>query len=183
VATVSNQKDHQFKGNLGRVYKSVRQSGKKGMRADEIADKLGIDRTTVYPHLNSLRHRRLVESVQGVWSAKTGEQTIKPLEKEITIELPIPKDQWRQIATLEAQINDFEKFEIPDMAEYLRFFLKKFNETRIIRIKGKNVDDLDLEKLGNLIQQANEKSSLSSFRGLFKSLKRPRRQAPKSSET
>ena len=31
--------------------------------------------------------------------------------------------------------------------------------SRTIRIKGKNVDDLDLEKLGNLIQQANEKTS------------------------
>jgi hypothetical protein len=55
-----------------------------------------------------------------------------------------------------------------------RILLEKFRETRTIRIKGKNVDDLDLEKLGNLIQQANEKSSKVNLRGLFKSLRKSR---------
>ena len=53
-----------------------------------------------------------------------------------------------------------------------RTFLEKFNETRTIRIVGKNVDDLDLEKLGELIRQATEKSSKFNFRGLFKGLKK-----------
>jgi hypothetical protein len=54
----------------------------------------------------------------------------------------------------------------------MRIVLEKLRETRTIKIKGKNVDDLDLEKLGNLIQQANEKSSKVNLRSLFKSLKR-----------
>jgi len=56
----------------------------------------------------------------------------------------------------------------------LQNYLEKFRETRTIRIKGKNIDDLDLETLGNLIQQANEKSSKVNLRGLFKSLKKSR---------
>lgn len=173
VATELNQKDHELKGNLGRVYKSVLQSS-QGMRAVEIADKLGIDKTTVHSHLNSLRHRGLVESIQGVWSAKTKEQTIKPLEKEIVIELPLPKDQWRQTAFLEAQAKEFERTGLVRTAEDMRIVLEKLKETRTIKIKGKNVDDVDLEKLGNLIQQANDKSSKVNLKGLLKSLKRSR---------
>jgi hypothetical protein len=44
-------------------------------------------------------------------------------------------------------------------------------ETRTIKIKGKNVDDLDFEKLGNLIQQASTKSSRVDLKDLVKSLK------------
>lgn len=48
---------------------------------------------------------------------------------------------------------------------------EKLNETRTTRIKGKNVDDLNLENLGKLIRQANENSLKVSSRGSFKSLK------------
>jgi uncharacterized protein (DUF111 family) len=59
-------------------------------------------------------------------------------------------------------------------AETIRIMLEKLRETRTIRIKGKNVDDLDLEKLGNLIQQANKKSLKVNLRSLFKNLKKSR---------
>jgi hypothetical protein len=39
-----------------------------------------------------------------------------------------------------------------------------------IQIKGKNVDELDLEKLENLIQQANQRSFKVNLKGLFKGL-------------
>lgn len=178
MATVLNQKDHELKGNLGRVYKAILQSGAKGIRAVEIADKLGIDRTTVHVHLNSLKLRGLVESEQGIWRAKTGDQTTKPLEKEIVIELPMPKNQWQRMALLEALGKDWEGANLPKDANIYRILLEKFKETRTIRIKGKNVDDLDLEKLGNLIQQANEKSSKVNLKGLLKSLKRSRANNP-----
>jgi hypothetical protein len=84
---------------------------------------------------------------------------------------------------MEAQAKQLESMGLLEIAESVRTFVERFNETRIIRITGKNVDKLDLEKLGNLIQQANEKSSLFDFRGLFKSLKRRRHQASTSSET
>ena len=45
-------------------------------------------------------------------------------------------------------------------------------QTRTIRIKGKNVDDLDLEKLEKLIREANERSSKFSLKRLFKRMRR-----------
>jgi hypothetical protein len=58
--------------------------------------------------------------------------------------------------------------------------IEKFNETRTIRIRGKNVDDLDLEKFGNLIEQANSKSSKFSLKGIIKGLKLPQQENTKS---
>jgi hypothetical protein len=117
---------------------------------------------------------RALESERGTWRAKTGEQTIEPLEKEIVIELPIPKDQWQRIALLEALAKDCEGENFPETANIYRTFLEKFRETKTIKIKGKNVNDLDPEKLGNLIQQANEKTSKLNLNRLFKGLKRSR---------
>jgi hypothetical protein len=52
-----------------------------------------------------------------------------------------------------------------------RTLIEKFNETKTITIRGKNVDDLDLEKVANLIQQADEKSSKVNLKGMLKRLK------------
>jgi DNA-binding Lrp family transcriptional regulator len=153
------------------------------MSAVEIAERLGIDRTTVHRHLARLLLMEKVESKNGIWFAKNVERATKPLEKEIVIELPLPKDQWRQTAFLEAQAKELERIGLARTAEDMRIVLEKLKETRTIKIKGKNVDDLDLEKLGNLIQQASQKSSLVNFKGLFKRFRMPEQQAPKSSET
>ena len=168
---MSSQRHHETMKKLDKCYKVVQQSSAKGIRAVEIAEKLGVHRTTVYGYLNSLYHRGKVESQQGIWYAKTGEQTIKPLEKEIVIELPIPENQWQRIASLEVLAKDWEK-SFSETSNLYRVCLEKLRETRTITIKGKNVDDLDLEKLGNLIQQANEKSSKINLKGLLKSLRR-----------
>jgi hypothetical protein len=112
-----------------------------------------------------------VYSDHGTWHTKTGEQTIRPLEKEIVIELPIPKKEWQRMALMESMANLFHdpKQKTPNT---FKIMLEKFNETRTIRIKGRNVDDLDLEKIRDLIQQANEKSSRFNLRGLLQGLKR-----------
>lgn len=157
----------------------MQQSGSKGIRAIEIKEQLGIDKTTVHRQLNRLDLRGKVESKSGRWFATTGEQTIKPLEKEIIIELPIPKSEWQRMVLLEEAAKTFGG---TDSDNVFKTSLGKLKETRTIRITGKNVDDLDLEKIGNLIREANRKSSLFNFRGLFKSLKRPRRQASTVSE-
>jgi len=149
----------------------VLQSSTKGIRAVEIAEKLGIHRTMVHRHLNSLELMGKVESEHGIWRAKTGEQTIKPLEKEIVIQLPIPENQWQRIAALEVLAKDWEA-NSAETSNLYRVCLETLRDTRTITIKGKNVDDLDLEKLGNLIQQANEKSSKFNLKGLLKSLRR-----------
>ena len=156
--------------NLEKCYNTVRQSSAKGIRAVEISRKMGKHRTTVHSYLNTLEYMGRVYSEHGIWYAKTGEQTIKPLEKEIVIELPIPKKEWQRIAMLEALAEDFDNAKL-ETANIYRISLEKFRETRTIRIKGKNVDDLDLEKLGNLIQQANKRRSRVDLKGLLRSLK------------
>ena len=159
---------------LDKCYNVVLQSSAKGISAVEIARKLGVHRTTVHSYLNSLELMGKVYSEHGTWRTKTGEQTIKPLEREIVIELPLPKNKWQDVALLELLIKECERKRYPITAETFRTLLETFRETRTIKIKGKNVDDLDLEKLGNLIQQANKKSSKVNLRGLFKSLKKSR---------
>lgn len=86
----------------------------------------------------------------------------------------MPKNQWQQVALLEMLARDCEEHEFPRVAELYRIPLEKLKETRTITIRGKNVDDLDLERLGNLIQQANEKSSKINLKGLLKKLKKSR---------
>jgi predicted transcriptional regulator len=179
---MSNRKDHERTENLDKCYNMVLQSSTKGISAVEIAEKLGIHRTTVHGYLNTLAYRGKVESQQGIWRAAMGDQTIPPLEKEIVIELPLPRDQWQRMALLEILAKDCERNRLPAVAETYRIALEKLRETRIIKIKGKNVDDVDLEKLGNLIQQANEKSSKVNLRGLFKSLKRSHAHNPTRSD-
>ena len=155
----------------------VLQSSTKGISAVDIAKQLHLHKTTVHKYLKTLEYMGKVENGQGIYRVKKGEHTIQPLEKEIVIELPMPKDQWQRMALLESMAKDWEGMDLPEDGNLYRISLEKLRETRTIRVKGKNVDDLDLQKIANLIQQANEKSSLLNFRGLFKSLKRPRHQA------
>jgi hypothetical protein len=67
---------------------------------------------------------------------------------------------------------DCEEHKLPRTAKMYRIPLEKLRETRTIKIRGKNVDDVDLEKLGNLIQQASAKASGLNLKGLIKGLKR-----------
>jgi len=155
---------------MNKIYNMVLQSSTKGLRAVEIANKIGIHKTVIYRDLNSLYLMGKVESDQGIWRAKTGEQKIKPLEKEIVIELPLPKRQWQQEVLLEHTVQTFGAENEPD--NIFKISLDKLKETRTIRIKGKNVDDLELEKLAELIKQANERSSKLNLKGIFKKLKK-----------
>ena len=160
----------------------MQQSGTKGVRAIEIAEQLGINKTTVHRLLNHLELVGKVENRSGRWFAKTAGQTNKPLEKEIVIELPMPEKEWQRMALLEEMDKDWKE-SFPETTSLYRICLEKLRETRTIKIRGKNVDDLDLEKIGKLIQEANQKSSLFNFRRIFNNLKRAREQSQKSSET
>jgi hypothetical protein len=171
---MSDRKHHESMEKLDKCYSLVQQSGVKGLKATEIARKLDIHRSTAYKHLNSLELMGKIENKHGMWSAKTGEQTIKPLEKEIVIDLPLPKNKWADIARLQVHADYEESIGLPELAKMKRTIIEKFNETRTILIRGKNVDDIDLEKIGNLIQLASNKSSLFNLRGLFKGFKRSR---------
>jgi hypothetical protein len=169
---MSSQKHHELMKNLDRCYDAVLLSSPKGgISAAEISKKIGMHKTIVHRNLNTLEIMGKVEDRHGVWRV-TGEQTIKPSEKEIAIELPMPKNQWRQVALLEMLARDCEEHQMTDTAEMYRIPLEKLKETRTITIRGKNVDDLDLQRLGNLIQEANEKASKFNLKRLIKNLKR-----------
>jgi hypothetical protein len=168
---MSSQRNHEFKENLDKCFSIVQQSRTKGINAVEVAEKMGKHRTTVHGYLNTLELTGRVENQHGLWYAKTGEQTIKPAEKEIVIELPIPRNQWQQIAALETLASYSEDRGLPSTSSVFETILETLRETRTIRITGKNVDDLDLENIGNLIQQANKKSSKVDLKGLLKNLK------------
>ena len=169
---MSNRKHHEFMYNLERCYKLVQQSSTKGITAIKIAEKMDKHRTTVHGYLNTLEHRGQVECNHGTWYAKSGDQMINPMEKEIIIELPIPENQVPLLVQLEAVAKIGDKANLSEDANIYKIFLEKLNETRTIRIRGKNVNDLDLEKLGNMIKEANKKSSKLNLRGLFKNLKK-----------
>ena len=127
-----------------KIYKMVLQSSTKGIRAIEIASKLQIHKTMVYRDLNTLNLMGKVESDQGIWRSKTGDKPIQLLEKEIVIELPIPKNEWQREALLEAQAKRLDREGFDHWAEDMRILLEKLRETRTIKIKGKNIDELDL---------------------------------------
>lgn len=175
---MSGRKVRESNINLEECYKLVRQSGSKGIGAAELARKMGKDRSTIYDYLNSLEVRERVQSTHGLWYAKaeqTNEQqiTAKPIEKEIEIILPMPKNKWADVARLQVLADHAEELGMHKVAQMEKTILEKLDETRTIRIRGKNVDDLDLEKIGNLIQQANEKSSIFNLKGVIKKLKIP----------
>ena len=174
VATMSNKKALEFKENLERCYEIVQQSSTKGISAVDVAKKLGKHRTTVHGYLNTLEYMGKVESQHGTWHVKAGEQPIKPLEKEIVIELPMPKNKWHDIARLQVHADYLESFGMSKTANIEKTIIEKFNETRRIRITGKNVEDIDMEKIGNLILLANEKSSSVSLKRFLKGLKFPK---------
>jgi len=150
----------------------VLQSSTKGIRAVEIASKLKIHKTIVHRDLNSLYHKGKVESDQGIWKAKTEEQTIKPSEKEIVIELPLPKNKLQGMVGLKVFANSSKDLNLTIPTKMLETIIETFNETRTIKIRGKNVDDLELAKIVDLIKEANEKSSKINLKNPLKKLKK-----------
>ena len=170
---MSSKKDRKLMDNLDKCFSLVQQNLAKGISAIDLAKKLGKHRTTIHNYLSSLELMGKVESQRGLWYPKTGEQTIKPLEKEIVIELPMPKNKWYDIARLQVHADYAKGLGMNGVAKMEQTIIEKFNETRRIKITGKNVNDLDLEKVCNLVLQANEKSSKVSFKRILNSLKIP----------
>lgn len=170
---MSSKKDHQNIDKMDSCYKLVQQSSAKGgIRAVQIAEKMAVHKTTVYDLLRSLDLMGKVYSDQGLWKTKTGEQTIKPLEKEIVIELPIPEDKVKDIARLEIIANTLEELDYhPESEIIVRPLIETFKKARTITIRGKNVDELDLEKVAKLIVQVNERTSNFNLKGILKKLK------------
>jgi hypothetical protein len=171
---MSGRKIRESNINLEECYKLVRQSGAKGISAKDLARKMSKDRSTIYDYLNTLELRERVQSSHGLWFSKP-EQSIsdqKPnsqtLEKEIEIRLPLRDKEWQRMAMMEYTAKHFGRK--PD--SLFNISLEKFKETRIIRIRGKNVDNLEMEKLAELIKQANERGSKINLKRLFRKFKK-----------
>jgi len=159
--------------NLGKCLGIVQRSRVKGgVSAKDIGKKLGMHRTTVHRHLASLQLMGKVESQYGLWTVKKGEQTVAPLEKEIVIELPTPEKEWQRIAMIKMLAAEANEDNLPKVSNIYATLLESYMETRTIRIKGKNVDDVELGKIGDLILQANKNSSKVNLRKFIKNLKR-----------
>jgi hypothetical protein len=78
------------------------------------------------------------------------------LEKKIVIEPPMPRSKWQRMALLENFAKNWEEHFSNSKDNPYRICLEKLKETRTQRIKGKNVDEIDLQKISKLIQQARE---------------------------
>jgi hypothetical protein len=170
---MSSKKDHELMENLDKCFNLVQQNSTKGISAIELAKKLDKHRTTIHGYLSHLELIGKVERQRGLWFPKTSEHTIKPLEKEIVIELPMPKDKWFHVGRLQAHADYMDKIGLSGIGDTERILVENFNQTRRIKITGKNVSDLDIEKVSNLILEANEKSAKVSFKRILKSLKIP----------
>jgi hypothetical protein len=94
------------------------------------------------------------------------------LEKEIVIELPIQKKDWKDIERLQISVDALGELDYPESERLITRLIETYNKTRTITIRGKNVDDLDLEKMAVMIQQANENSSKVNLKGLLKKIKK-----------
>ena len=157
--------------NLHKCYEVVLQKTTKGgITAADIAKEMHVHKSVVHHLLNTLQAMKKVKDQHGNWFIRPKERTAETQEKEIVIELPIPKNEWQRMALLEDMSRLFGG---NDPNNTFKTSLQKLKETRTIRITGKNVDELDMEKAANLIRQANERSIKVSLRGLFKGLKKP----------
>lgn len=168
---MSNKRRRKLLDSLNSCYNVVLQSSAKGINTVDIAERLGVHRTTVHNYLTSLEFRGKIYNEHGVWFAKTGEHEIKSSEKEIIIELPVPKDQLVEESILEIYAKQNAEMQLPQTTEMMNLLLKKLKETRTIKIIGKNVDNLDLASLQSLILDAYETSSKLKSRNLRKHLK------------
>ncbi|MCD6241839.1 HTH domain-containing protein [Candidatus Bathyarchaeota archaeon] len=153
---MSHKSKRKFMDNLERCYKLLQQSSSKGIRAVEVASKLGVHRTTAHSYLNTLELMGKVYSEHGLWYAKDRkDESIGEKEIELTIKLPPLDEEERQ---REAELRYIaEKYGL----ESLKLRLKFLEELRTIKIKGKNIEDIK-EQLPKLIIETLEKTRKES---------------------
>ena len=153
---MSDKRKHEFMEKLDSCYSVVQQSSSKGISAREIAEKLGIHRTTAHSYLNTLELMGKVYSEHGLWYAKdVKESSIREKEIELTIELPVLDEDEREV---EAQLRAIA--ETYPHAKSIKRYLEARKELRTIKIRGKNIENIK-EELPKLIAEALEKHDKS----------------------
>ena len=153
------------------ILELIQQSSPKGgIKVIEISKKLGWHKTTVYDYVNALYNRGLIESEQGCWRVSSTGQKVQPLEKEVVIKLPLPRNEWQRMVLLK---DASTKFSVGREDNIFKQSLDALEETRTIRITGKNVDDLNLQKISELVKEATESSYKIKLKNLFKKAPKP----------
>jgi predicted ArsR family transcriptional regulator len=154
---MSDKRKREFMEKLDSCYKVVQQSSakRKGISAVEIAEQLGVHRTTVHSYLNSLEFMGKVYNEHGLWYAKdVKEDSIKEKEIELIIELPPEDEDEREYeARLKTLAQSYE-------LNFIEDYLKARKDARTIKIRGKNIDAIK-EELPKLIMETLKKQSKS----------------------
>jgi len=72
------------------------------------------------------------------------------------------KTKWADAARLQVHADYVKGLRLHKIARIEKTILEKLDETRTIRIRGKNADDLDLEKLETLFSKQTRKVQYST---------------------
>ena len=139
-----------FMEKLERCYKVVQQSSSKGIRAVEVAEKLGIHRTTAHDYLNTLELMGRVYNQHGLWFAKEPAD-IKPIVVNVLAEI---KEETEKIK------EDYVKGNIKEADR--RLFLLIYSKLSNIKLP----ENLKKE-IKELINEYNEKLKVSIREILF----------------
>jgi DNA-binding Lrp family transcriptional regulator len=168
---MSTKKDHESMEKRQQILEIIQRSSPKGgIRVIEIAEKLGWHKTTVYDYVNALYNRGLIEGDQGRWKVSKAGQNVQPLDKEIVIKLPLPRNEWQRLVLLK---DASTKFSARREDNIFKQSLDALEETRTIRITGKNVDDLNLQRISELVKEATESSYKVKLKNIFKKSNKP----------
>ena len=163
VATMSHKRKREFMERLDSCYSVVQQSCSKGISAREIAQKLGMHRTTAHSYLNTLEFMGKVYSEKGLWYAKEQSGSIKPEEIEIEITLPPfsePERYW--LEKLERDIS-LSKSEVIRKHLQALLYANIKSRTITIRIRGsQNIEALK-DAISEAVKEAYEKHRKKPF--------------------
>ena len=155
----------EFMEKLDSCYKIVQQSSAKGkgISAVEIAEQLGVHRTTVHSYLNSLEFMRKVYSEKGLWFAREPSGSIKP--EEITIEITLPAYSEEERYWEEKVRENIAILKNEELKKYLQATLEANLKARTITIKmqgSKNAEALK-DLVSQSVKEAYEKHRKKPF--------------------
>ena len=135
---------------LEECYKVVQQSSSKGIRAVEVAEKLGVHRTTAHDYLNTLELMGRVYNQHGLWFAKEPAD-IKPIVVNVLAEIKEEIEKIRE---------DYVKGNMKEADR--RLFLLVFTKLSNIKLPENLKKEIE-----ELINEYNEKLKIPTRQILF----------------
>jgi len=140
---MSEKKKRDYMEKLHKCYNVIRQS-RTGISAVDVAQKVGMDRTTVYNYLNSLELAEKIQDSKGLWFVKDEKTTRSPpipalLERifvqtdeinELLHEKKKPEEAFSRTIFLVAQLEKPMKEEMKTELEKVRTKLKSISTAK-----------------------------------------------------